>query len=556
MAFGESLRVLLGIDNRAFSQGVRGAERQVRNLRRILGTLGIGLSGAAFGALARRATNFADEIAKAGKAADVTTEQIQKLRYAEEQAVGSSGQLERGLQRLGRRMVDQEKQFNDLGISVRDAEGNYVSVREGLDRVADAIQNAESQAERLNIAQRALGTEGRKMVPLLQQGSEGLRRFGDEAERAGRILDEDTIKQLEAAKQAMDDFGTRATIVMGSFLAKLLEVRDVIKDLTIAFDSSLPANESEARAMQSRAEAIRSLIDAGRIEETRTGGFGLGPAERRGRGLGGIIGGVSQAKELIEIETQRILAEKESRALRAEAITEEIRRRDEIAAKEQRQREKEQAAAQARVQSAREVAAVFEKARQDREFNELPLIQQIVRLEARAARERQRAEDESVAADERIQAAEQVVKIEEDIIKKRIEAEKQLQDMEHERRQTVERIEDAENRIAQAKRFTLGELATEAPGRIGTLAREAQRLAEGARSLRLMQLGSDGRGTPVQTPEGLRQRAEEIQEQLRDMGALRDEENVYKKALRESEERLAEIAKNTHAWDEFQGGDE
>lgn len=456
--------------------GIRRASRATRQFRRVLGALGIGVGVGAIAGLARRAINMADDFAKAADSVGTTTDEIQKLRFAEEQTVQTQGALENGLKRLGRRMVDQEKQFNELGIAVRDADGNFLSVRDGLDQVADAIQNADSQAERLNIAQRALGTEGRALVPLLQQGSEGLARFGREAEESGRILDEDTVRALENAKQTMDDFSRDATIGMARVIDKIREANKGIADLVVGMDSSAASSEAEARQMQARAQAIREFREAGQLTMNWRGEFGV----RQESEIPGVPGRVDTSP--IDRRTEEILTEMAQRASLAEKIAREAaeaRGETEEAADESARKARsdfEQSSA------LREVARTIGETIRQRQTQDLPLSEQILSLEKRIAQAREEAAA-ATTEDDRIDQINRLLDLEDELNAKR----RQAADLDRQRRE----------RLAP----TLAQVAeTETPA--GRIARWIQEGEDAARQARIS--GFEPGGIEMDRPEAPR----------------------------------------------------
>lgn len=364
--------------------------RATRGFRRILGTLGIGIGVGAFAMLIRRAGNLSNELTTASETIGVNVEQLQRLRFAEQQATGSTGRLEQAMQALGRRMVDQEDQFNQLGITTRDASGNFLDVRTVLGNVADAIQVATSDGERLAIAQQTMSTQGRQLVPVLRNGEAGLRAWGQQAEEAGRIIDEDTVAALNKANTQLKEFNDSLTIGAANFLQWGKDAIEGVAQVARAM-GGLPSSEAEAREIQARAQAIRELLE--REDVFPLGGGEIGVQERGRFGL--VRLNEAKGRELIEQRVNEILNEQAERALRAERIAEEIRRRteeEESARRKTRESAERQAAIErARVAAAKEIAAAYREFERRRKTEELPTAERILLLEEKIASVRDQA---------------------------------------------------------------------------------------------------------------------------------------------------------------------
>ena len=75
---------------------------------------------------------------------------------------------------------------------------------EEFEKLADDVASASSATESMKIAQEALGNEGLKLLPILQQGSAGLRAYSQEALKLGLALPEDKVNALTSAWGAFE----------------------------------------------------------------------------------------------------------------------------------------------------------------------------------------------------------------------------------------------------------------------------------------------------------------------------------------------------------------
>lgn len=72
--------------------------------------------------------------------------------------------------------------------------------------LADALHKAGPGAERTFVAMSGLGDVGKKLLPILGKGSEGIKRMFRDADRLGVVLDKKTVKQAMAFNAAMVEF--------------------------------------------------------------------------------------------------------------------------------------------------------------------------------------------------------------------------------------------------------------------------------------------------------------------------------------------------------------
>ncbi len=77
------------------------------------------------------------------------------------------------------------KAFKELGVTVKDAGGNLGQPLDLINGVAAGLQNVQDPARRTALAMDLFGRSGAKLLPLLQEGPEGLAKFRAEVEELG-----------------------------------------------------------------------------------------------------------------------------------------------------------------------------------------------------------------------------------------------------------------------------------------------------------------------------------------------------------------------------------
>lgn len=211
--------------DRNFQTSFGRIEGMARNLGRVLSsafgvTLGIsGLVAAGAGLLnlARNAARFADEIGKAAQATGTTTEFLSAMRHGANLADVSFQELTNGLSRFSRVVSDAThglstavRPFQTLGIAIKDNNGVLKTSEQLIVEVADAFQKLPDGVTKSAVAQELFGRSGTKLIPLLNQGRDGIEAFTAEAQKLGIIVSTEAAKAAEEFNDNMTRLGAAA----------------------------------------------------------------------------------------------------------------------------------------------------------------------------------------------------------------------------------------------------------------------------------------------------------------------------------------------------------
>lgn len=141
----------------------------------------------------------------------VSTTDLQAFQYAEDFIGVSSDQLADSLKDLTTKMADAANgneetaaKFDQLGVSIYDAQGNLRSSYDVFLDVIDGLGEMSNQAERDALAMGLINESAQKLNPLIEQGSASLKKYADEAENVGYILSNDQLKALTAVDEAQN----------------------------------------------------------------------------------------------------------------------------------------------------------------------------------------------------------------------------------------------------------------------------------------------------------------------------------------------------------------
>lgn len=192
-------------------------------------------------------TDFAalgDNIAKTSDKLGIGVEALQELRFAAEQSGVESNTFDTALQRLTRRAADAAqgtgpavKAFEQLGVTLRDNQGNVRETEDIFQDLAGSFAGVESQSEKVRLAFQLFDSEGVALVNVLDQGEEGLAAFSEQAQRLGFIIGEDAARASEEFTDRQNElgkaFGGVRNAIAGQLLPSLSDLFKTITDLIV-----------------------------------------------------------------------------------------------------------------------------------------------------------------------------------------------------------------------------------------------------------------------------------------------------------------------------------
>lgn len=186
------------------TRNIDGISGKFQGLTGIFAAFGATLSVGAFASWVKGAIDAADEMGKMAQKVGVTVESLSALTYAGSLADVSTEQLSVGLKQLSKNMLAaaegskaQVAAFKALGVETRNTDGTLRSTDDVFSDIADRFSELDDGALKTAISMKIFGKSGGELIPLLNEGKEGLQEMKDEAERLGLVMSEDTAKAAE-----------------------------------------------------------------------------------------------------------------------------------------------------------------------------------------------------------------------------------------------------------------------------------------------------------------------------------------------------------------------
>lgn len=173
----------------------------------------------------------ADEILTLSSTTGLAADTIQKMNYASElldvsteTITGSMSRMIRSLNQAQKGTGDAADAFRKLHVNIRDSRGQLKDSETLFYQVIDALGKVRNETERDALAMQIFGRSARELNPLIEAGSSALKELGDEAERMGYVMDENTLQRFGALDDAMQRFKNQTQAFKQSIGLVLLPV--------------------------------------------------------------------------------------------------------------------------------------------------------------------------------------------------------------------------------------------------------------------------------------------------------------------------------------------
>ncbi|MEP2103096.1 MAG: phage tail tape measure C-terminal domain-containing protein [Parasphingorhabdus sp.] len=161
--------------------------------------------------LVKNGIKYAASLNDQAAALGVTTTALQEYRFAASETGVEQRDLEAGLavlnRNLGEAAAGSEKQiekFDNLGLSIRDANGEVRNAADLLPDIARALEGVENPAERAARLISIFGKNGQKLDSLLSGGASRVNELRDAAHDLGIVLSEDQIQNADEVADKLD----------------------------------------------------------------------------------------------------------------------------------------------------------------------------------------------------------------------------------------------------------------------------------------------------------------------------------------------------------------
>jgi len=243
-----ALRVNLGLNSASFRGGLDQAQGKLNSWGLSTKATFIAVAAAVAGAATaiaasvRGSINSADEMSKTAQKFGVPIDTLSRLAYAGKYADVSLATLATGIGKLSKNMADiamgkgkdVADAFTLLGVNVTDTEGKLRASQDVIYDIADKFAAMPNGVAKTALAIKVFGKSGAELIPLLNGGSAGLKAMGDEAERLGFVLDQNTGSAAEAFNDKLTKVGAVFEGLSNKLMVALLPALNAFADMMVA----------------------------------------------------------------------------------------------------------------------------------------------------------------------------------------------------------------------------------------------------------------------------------------------------------------------------------
>lgn len=150
------------------------------------------------------AVQSADDLNTLAKQTGLSTEEIQKMKYASDLVDVSFEDMAGALKKIKPKMKENNKTFAELGVAVTDANGNLRDVNDVFNDSLKALSQISNETERDQKAMELFGKSADQLAGIIDDGGAALQQYGKEAEDLGLILGQDTLDALNETNDTLD----------------------------------------------------------------------------------------------------------------------------------------------------------------------------------------------------------------------------------------------------------------------------------------------------------------------------------------------------------------
>lgn len=178
----------------------------------------------------------ADALAKQSGALGVSAEELQGWQWAAKLSGSSAEEFSAAFTKFTRNVNEASdsaagpaaKAFKELGVSIKDASGQLGAPIDLLDGVVAGLENIQDPAKRTAVVMDLFGRSGARLLPLLSEGPEGIKKLRAEVGELGATFDSAFLDNAQEVNDNVDrlklGFRGLAIQVIGPMLPELVEL--------------------------------------------------------------------------------------------------------------------------------------------------------------------------------------------------------------------------------------------------------------------------------------------------------------------------------------------
>jgi hypothetical protein len=173
-------------------------------------------------------TAFADtgkEVRSLQRSIGGTAEDASRLRFAGDELGVTNQALTMGFKALAGHLDANDDKIKRMGIAYRDAHGDILPTKDVLANLAERFASMPNGLQKTALATDLFGKSGQKMIPILNQGKQGLKELYAESDKLGVTMsgkDLEAVKKYTLSQKKLKEAIKGAQITIGRELIPML----------------------------------------------------------------------------------------------------------------------------------------------------------------------------------------------------------------------------------------------------------------------------------------------------------------------------------------------
>ena len=188
-----------------------------------IGTAAVGAAAGMY-KMATSAAGTADNIDKMSQKIGISREAYQELDFVLSQSGTDVDKLQAGMKTMSAQVEKNAKAFEDLGVNVKDANGETRSQEEIFYDTVNALQQMQEGTEKSTLAVQLFGKAGTELMPLLNSEAGSLEAMRQEAHDLGLVLEDELIDNGVSLTDTLDKMKRSLSSVMTQLGARLMPI--------------------------------------------------------------------------------------------------------------------------------------------------------------------------------------------------------------------------------------------------------------------------------------------------------------------------------------------
>lgn len=251
MADIATLMMKIEADTKDFEKKMGGVGNTMKTIGKGMAVAGVAIAGttAALYKVATQSAETGDRVDKMSHKIGLSREAFQELDYVFGQSGANIDQLQMGMKTMVAAMEQAAtgagngaKNFDMLGISVKDTEGNLKNQETVLYETLAALQKMPEGAEKARLANELFGRSGSELMPLLNDEAGSIEELTAQAHELGLVMSDEAVDAsvlfgdtMDAIKKSLGmvvtDLGIAVMPMFQKFMDWVLENLPKIKEI-------------------------------------------------------------------------------------------------------------------------------------------------------------------------------------------------------------------------------------------------------------------------------------------------------------------------------------